>query len=176
MALIEAQAAGLPVIAGRSGGVASVVTDGETGLLVPEGDAAAFSKPSAYCSPIRCAARRWAGGMEHAERDNDIAGAAALLDAQLRRLTADLPLLVIRHGPTDWNEAGLIQGHTDRPLSDAGREQVGSLRLPVEWRAANAFEPAQARRGDGDPPRPRPAAGAAAHRDGVGRMGRTEPR
>ena len=43
MTLVEAQAAGLPVVAGRSGGVASIVTDNETGLLTPEGDATAFA-------------------------------------------------------------------------------------------------------------------------------------
>jgi len=42
MALIEAQAAGLPVVAGESGGVASLVADGVTGLLAPLGDAAAL--------------------------------------------------------------------------------------------------------------------------------------
>ena len=44
MALLEAQAAGLPVVAGRSGGVAAVVRDGETGLLTDPGDAAAFAE------------------------------------------------------------------------------------------------------------------------------------
>lgn len=41
IALLEAQAAGLAVIAGRCGGVPDVVGDGETGCLVPVGDAAA---------------------------------------------------------------------------------------------------------------------------------------
>lgn len=41
MAVLEAQAAGLAVIAGRCGGVPDVVGDGETGCLVPVGDAAA---------------------------------------------------------------------------------------------------------------------------------------
>jgi probable phosphoglycerate mutase len=50
-----------------------------------------------------------------------------------------IPLLVIRHGPTDWNAAGLIQGRTDRPLSDAGRAQVAAWRLPQGWRAAECF-------------------------------------
>lgn len=42
-------------------------------------------------------------------------------------------LLVIRHGETDWNTAGLIQGHTDRPLSDAGRRAFTGMRLSEEW-------------------------------------------
>jgi len=43
MALLEAQAAGLPVVAGRTGGVPAVVADGVTGLLTPIGDATAFA-------------------------------------------------------------------------------------------------------------------------------------
>jgi glycosyltransferase involved in cell wall biosynthesis len=43
MALLEAQAAGLPVVAGASGGVASLVADTVTGLLAPPGDVAALS-------------------------------------------------------------------------------------------------------------------------------------
>ncbi len=43
MAFLEAQAAGLPVVAGRAGGVPAVVADGVTGLLTPAGDARAFA-------------------------------------------------------------------------------------------------------------------------------------
>jgi glycosyltransferase involved in cell wall biosynthesis len=42
-ALVEAQALGVPVVATAVGGVADVVVDKVTGLLVPEGDAAAMT-------------------------------------------------------------------------------------------------------------------------------------
>jgi len=88
MALLEAQAAGLPVVAGRSPGVASVVADGKTGMLAPEGDADAFAEavktlltdPEQRRLLGRAASRR-------AARENDISVAAHLLDRHIRRLT-----------------------------------------------------------------------------------------
>lgn len=50
-----------------------------------------------------------------------------------------IPLLVVRHGPTDWNQAKLIQGRTDRPLSEAARQQMSRLQLPAEWRQARCL-------------------------------------
>lgn len=43
MVLLEAQLLGCPVVAGAYGGVASVVRNGETGLLTPRGDVSAFA-------------------------------------------------------------------------------------------------------------------------------------
>jgi glycosyltransferase involved in cell wall biosynthesis len=43
IALVEASACGLPVVAGNSGGIPDAVRDGETGFLVPPEDPAAFA-------------------------------------------------------------------------------------------------------------------------------------
>ncbi|MDH3473040.1 MAG: histidine phosphatase family protein [Rhodospirillales bacterium] len=39
-------------------------------------------------------------------------------------------LILLRHGPTDWNAEGRMQGRSDRPLSAAGRAAVRRWRLP----------------------------------------------
>ena len=36
-------------------------------------------------------------------------------------------LLLVRHGETDWNAEGRLQGYTDRPLNDYGRRQSQGL-------------------------------------------------
>lgn len=36
-------------------------------------------------------------------------------------------LLLVRHGETDWNASGRLQGHTDRPLNEYGRRQAAAL-------------------------------------------------
>jgi broad specificity phosphatase PhoE len=41
-----------------------------------------------------------------------------------------LRIAFLRHGPTDWNAAGRIQGHTDIPLSASGLAKMTVLRLP----------------------------------------------
>jgi probable phosphoglycerate mutase len=42
-----------------------------------------------------------------------------------------LKLALLRHGPTEWNGQGRIQGHTDIPLSEAGLAKMAALRLPL---------------------------------------------
>ncbi len=39
----------------------------------------------------------------------------------------------LRHGPTEWNAAGRIQGHTDVPLSDTGLALMAARRLPFSF-------------------------------------------
>ncbi|MEX0697218.1 MAG: glycosyltransferase family 4 protein [Dongiaceae bacterium] len=89
MVLLEAQAAGLPVVAGIAGGVAAIVADGATGLLTPAGDEAAFAEAlrRLILDPARRAAMG-AAARAKAAREHDIATAAAILDAELRRACA----------------------------------------------------------------------------------------
>jgi len=40
-----------------------------------------------------------------------------------------MKIFTVRHGQTDWNPIGRIQGHTDRPLNDVGVDQAHQLGL-----------------------------------------------
>ncbi len=85
MAILEAQAAGLPVVAGASGGVPDIVSDQTTGLLTPPGDGQAFAK--AVADLLDDPARRQRMGQvafEKTRKTNDIAQASAQLDAAVR--------------------------------------------------------------------------------------------
>ncbi|MCE7028956.1 glycosyltransferase family 4 protein [Jiella avicenniae] len=83
MALIEAGAAGLPVVAGTSPGVAGVVAHGETGLLVPHGDPAAFAGAVRSLRDPARRARYGDAARRRAMARHDVAAAAARLDAVL---------------------------------------------------------------------------------------------
>jgi broad specificity phosphatase PhoE len=43
------------------------------------------------------------------------------------------PLIMIRHGPTLWNEEKRLQGHKDIHLSDEGRRLVSSWQVPTPF-------------------------------------------
>jgi broad specificity phosphatase PhoE len=48
-------------------------------------------------------------------------------------------LLLVRHGETDWNADGRLQGQTDRPLSDYGRGQARQLAEDLEGEGLDAI-------------------------------------
>jgi glycosyltransferase involved in cell wall biosynthesis len=87
MAFVEAQAAGLAIVAGSSPGVAAIVKDGDTGRLVEPGDATAFAAAirSLLADPSE-RERMGLAAMHQAARDHDITAASCLLDRHLRKL------------------------------------------------------------------------------------------
>lgn len=48
-------------------------------------------------------------------------------------------MLLVRHGETDWNADGRLQGQTDRPLSEFGRGQAERLADELENEAIEAI-------------------------------------
>ncbi|MBV8089488.1 MAG: glycosyltransferase family 4 protein [Alphaproteobacteria bacterium] len=88
MALLEAQASSLPVVAGASGGVAGIVENGATGFLVTPGDPAAFA--AALRALMLDEKRRLAFGKaarKRVLREHDLSNAARRLATVIDRLT-----------------------------------------------------------------------------------------
>lgn len=86
LAILEAQAAGLPVVSAARPGIANMVRDGETGMLAAEGDAAAFA--AALAALLDNPDRRRAMGRAAADRvraRHSQEAAAATLDRELCR-------------------------------------------------------------------------------------------
>ncbi len=84
MALLEAQASGLPVVAGASGGVAAIVEDGHTGLLTPPGEVAAFAAATArLLDDANLRAAMGAAARRRVALQHGITAAARQLDAAL---------------------------------------------------------------------------------------------
>ncbi|MBA2525561.1 MAG: glycosyltransferase family 4 protein [Pyrinomonadaceae bacterium] len=90
MVFIEAQACGLAVVGGDSGGVAAVVASGRTGVLVAPGDAEAFA--DATLRLLRDAEARQRMGRAawaYVRAQHDLPAAAARIDSLLRRAVAN---------------------------------------------------------------------------------------
>ena len=87
MALLEAQASGLPVVAGANGGVPGIIASGATGLLVPPGDVAAFAAATrSLIGDARLRRAMSAAARAKVEREHDLPAAAARLAAAIERL------------------------------------------------------------------------------------------
>jgi glycosyltransferase involved in cell wall biosynthesis len=92
LAYLEAQAAGLPVVAQETGGVRAVVKAGETGCLTPPGNVQAFAQAlrqlvidGARRAQLGDAARRFVCG------ERTVASAATIIGAALRTITPAAP-------------------------------------------------------------------------------------
>lgn len=87
MALLEAQASGLPVVAGDVGGVPDIVSDGVTGLLSAEGDSAAFAANlDRLLLDMDLAHTFAAAGREQANRNHSLESVSVQLSAALEAL------------------------------------------------------------------------------------------
>ncbi|RCK46702.1 glycosyltransferase family 4 protein [Thalassospira profundimaris] len=91
MAMLEAQASGLPVLAGDSGGVSGIISNGTTGWLVPVGDEEAFSDRLASCLTTDLDVLRPFGqaGASKASQHHTVAAAANILGTSLRKIACD---------------------------------------------------------------------------------------
>jgi glycosyltransferase involved in cell wall biosynthesis len=89
LSVLEAMAAGLPVVASDVGGVAELVVDGETGLLVPPGDPDRLAAALARVLDDRALRERLgAAGRARARERFDLAALrAAHLDLYARTLS-----------------------------------------------------------------------------------------
>ncbi|RMD90446.1 MAG: glycosyltransferase [Alphaproteobacteria bacterium] len=83
---LEAMATGVPVIATTVGAFPELVSPGETGLLVPPGDAQAMARAAAGVMDGKAGLWPPARIVEHARARHDIAGEVAAINAVYRRL------------------------------------------------------------------------------------------
>jgi len=84
MALLEAQACGLPVVAGAWGGVPAIIVDGKTGWLSKPGDATEFSADLDFAldAPLPLVGK---AARANALAKHDIAGAAKTLITTIKK-------------------------------------------------------------------------------------------
>jgi glycosyltransferase involved in cell wall biosynthesis len=89
VSLMEAMAAGVPVVSTKLSGIPELIEDGVEGILVPSGDAAALAEALARTIDDRAAAaERAARAREKVERQHDVRRSVARMAAALRRLSS----------------------------------------------------------------------------------------
>lgn len=59
-----------------------------------------------------------------------------------------MQLALLRHGHTDWNRAGRIQGRSDIPLDAQARAELGARALPEAWQDADLWSSPLSRAAD----------------------------
>lgn len=92
MAMLEAQASGLPVVAGHGVGVGDVVASGRTGMLVASDDPAALARAIAVLlDDPQTRLRMGKAAMKNVQKHHDLAAAAQLLDRMLKRVAKRKP-------------------------------------------------------------------------------------
>lgn len=92
IALLEAQAAGLPVVAGKARGVPDIVGSGVTGLLPPAGDPGAFAKAvQRLLDDPELRGRMGAAAARRVRAKFDLPTASAMLDSTLNTVSIARP-------------------------------------------------------------------------------------
>jgi glycosyltransferase involved in cell wall biosynthesis len=99
--LLEALSHGVPVVATRRGGIPDIVKDGETGLLVEDGDLAALGGAIETLLSDRDLARRLASaGAEHVRHEFSVKSVAGRLARIYRAAIGDPSRPVVARGPS----------------------------------------------------------------------------
>lgn len=115
VALMEALAAERPVVASRLSGIPELVVDGETGLLVPPGDAAALAAAlRRLLEDAELGRRLGRGGRQLVGREFSLAGT-----------TAELLAVLDRHNPPPPAEEAELAAAGDDPGARGGASAEG---------------------------------------------------
>jgi glycosyltransferase involved in cell wall biosynthesis len=138
MAILEAMAAGLPVLATRVGGVPDVVAHGETGLLVPASDAGALSAGLVRLATDR--ELRLAMGRAGAERCRERWDSETMIDTYLEVMER----AAARRGRAERRGRAARRG---RVIGQGATARRGPRRSPLTARLAQTFLDELDRRG-----------------------------